>query len=166
MYKRQDLKGIIDDDELHLIVLLLDKVQYSVKLEGQTGEPFSTNVGSPQGDGASALFFIIYLALSLLILQNKQKEKAKELSDHTYNKEPGNFSEITPNHLKDHTYCKTSDNYVTIDQQYADDIGWASTGIHILENIERKIPDILQSRNLHINRSKTCLLYTSDAADD
>ena len=56
-----DLKGIIEDDELHLIVLLLDKVQYSVKLEGQTEERFPTNVGSPQGDGASALLFIIYL---------------------------------------------------------------------------------------------------------
>ena len=52
-----DLKGIIDDDELRLVVLLLNKVKYSVKLEGQTREHFQINVGSRQRDGASARFF-------------------------------------------------------------------------------------------------------------
>ena len=58
--------------------------------------------------------------------------------------------------MQDHTYAsKTNINYFTLDQQYADDIGWASTGIHILENIEKEIPKILTDRNLFINQSKT-----------
>ena len=137
----KDLQGIIDDDELHLIVLLLDKVNFSVKLEGKKGKSFLTNIGSPQGDGASALFFIIYLALSLLIfiqqsLKNKDKNQPKFLQDHNYS-------------------CDTNNNFFTVDQQYADDIGWASTGIHILENIEKEIPQILKERNLFINKAKT-----------
>jgi len=152
----KDLKGIIEDDELHLIVLLLDKVQFSVKLENNIGDPFITNIGSPQGDGASALFFIIYLALSLLIFLNKQRQNnTKELSDHNYNQNQNSIAEAKPKQLEDHTYCKSPNNFFTVDQQYADDIGWASTGIHILEQIEKDIPKVLKERNLNINDTKT-----------
>ena len=64
-----DLKGIIHDDELHFIEVLLDKVNLSVKLEGQKGNKFITNIKSPQGDGASALLFIIDF-----IFLNKNKD--------------------------------------------------------------------------------------------
>ena len=59
--------------------------------------------------------------------------------------------------LKDHTYQKidNNNNFLTIDQQYADDIGWASTGQHIIENIEKKVPHALKKRNLKINPEKT-----------
>jgi len=53
------------------MMYVLDKVNFSVKLENQIGKPFVTNVGSPHGDGASAVFFITYIALSLLIYLNK-----------------------------------------------------------------------------------------------
>ena len=148
----KDLKGIIEDDELHLIVLLLDKVNYSVKLEGEIGNPFITNIGAPQGDGASALFFIIYLALSLLIYTNKQHNK----QDHLYCKSYNSESRCKPEHLIDHTYYHDiNKKCFTIDQQYADDIGWASTGIHIINNIEKEIPKTLKSRNLFVNEAKT-----------
>ena len=56
---------------------------------------------------------------------------------------------------------------MTVDQQYADDIGWASTGIHILENIETDIPEILKSRNLFINQEMTeKYKITRDGPDD
>ena len=45
-------------------------------------------------------------------------------------------------------------SFFTIDQQNADDIGWALTGIHILENIEKEIHDILKGRNLFINKAR------------
>ena len=38
---------------------------------------------------------------------------------------------LIPEHLKDHNYYILVDNYFTLDQQYADDIGWASTRIKI-----------------------------------
>ena len=61
----EDLKEILENDELHLIKILLKDVEYKVRLEGKIGESFMTNIGSPQGDGASAFLFIIYLAISL-----------------------------------------------------------------------------------------------------
>ena len=135
----EDLKEILENDELHLIKILLKDVEYKVRLEGKIGESFTTNIGSPQGDGASALLFIIYLAISL--------KKYKET---------GNDNPL-PDFLKDHTYQKidNNNNFLTIDQQYADDIGWASTGQHIIENIEKEVPHALKKRNLKINPEKT-----------
>ena len=43
-----------------------------------------------------------------------------------------------PHHLEDHNYSNYEDTSFTIDQQCADDIGWASTAEHIIENIKKK----------------------------
>ena len=51
-----DLQKYLNYDELQIVRVLLDNVKYSVKLENEIGEPFTTNIGSPQGDGISALF--------------------------------------------------------------------------------------------------------------
>ena len=59
----KDFKEVLKPYELHLIKILLKDVEYKVRLEGKIGEPFTTNIESPQGDSASALFFIIYLSL-------------------------------------------------------------------------------------------------------
>lgn len=52
-----DLKGIINHDELLLIKLLLDEYNFNVKLEGQKRIKFITNIEIPQGDGATALLY-------------------------------------------------------------------------------------------------------------
>lgn len=84
-YLLNDLKEILNNDELHLITLLLDDVFYNVKLEGRIGESFTTNIGSPQGDSASALFFITYLANSLKSLDvNNILIQPDQLTDHDY----------------------------------------------------------------------------------
>ena len=64
------------------------------------------NVIIPQGDAASALFFIIYLAVTLKNVTNKSIENDTRL----------------PNHLSDHGYEQTENLVFTLDQQYADDI--------------------------------------------
>jgi hypothetical protein len=135
----EDLKGILENDELHLIHLLLDDVQISVKLENENGKLFKSLIGSPQGDAASALFFIIYLAVTL----KNAKQKCTE----------NNL--LLPNHLGDHGYEPTENIVFTLDQQYADDISWASTSKTVLENIETIIPEVLKERNLFVNESKT-----------
>ena len=56
---------MLNNEEIHLVALLLENVELCVKLENLLGSDFKTNIGSPQGDGASALFFITYLAKSL-----------------------------------------------------------------------------------------------------
>ena len=131
-----DLQPILNNDELHLISLLLHNVSYTVKLDGQLGQPFTTNIGSPQGDSASALFFIAYLANSLKSLSEDITNQPSHLPDH------------------DHNIPGTKDLF-TLDQQYADDIGWASTDNNVLQEIEHKATERLAERNLKINNTKT-----------
>ena len=70
----EDLKEVLNNDEIHLVALLLENVELCVKLENLLGSAFKTNIGSPQGDGASALFFITYLAKSLKKLLKKDNK--------------------------------------------------------------------------------------------
>ena len=92
-------------------------------------------MGSPQGDAASALFFIIYLAVTL------KNEKNKSIENNS----------LLPNHLSDLGYEQTDNIVFTLDQQYADDISWASTSNTVLEKIETIIPEVLKERNLFVN---------------
>ena len=57
-----DLGFILEDDELHLLKLLIEDVEFVVKCGYQTGKPFKTNIGTPQGDCLSPILFIFYLA--------------------------------------------------------------------------------------------------------
>ena len=125
------LKSTLENDELFLIYLLLKDIKLIVKLNNEFGKEFITNIGSPQGDSASAIFFILYLAKSLTILI---KNSSLQL---------------------DHTYSRKIDEHIIIDQQYADDIGWASTNNEKIEEIENTVPQILKNRNLLVNESKT-----------
>ena len=111
-----------------------------LKLEDKIGKLFESRIGSPQGDAASALFFIIYLAVSLKIAEKRRKS--------TENKALQVISE--------HNYAKTpsTDNFC-LDQQYADDISWGSTEEKDLQLIEKVVPEVLKERNLLVNESKT-----------
>ena len=60
----EDLKNVLNQDELHLIRILLD-VKIAVKCGNCKSRLFSTDRGAPQGDCASASEFTFYLAKSL-----------------------------------------------------------------------------------------------------
>ena len=136
----EDLKEMLTIDELNLIHLLLNDVQLAVKLEDKIGKLFESRIGSPQGDAASALFFIIYLAVSLKIAEKRRKSTENKalqvISEHNYAKTPLNDD-----------FC--------LDQQYADDISWGSTEEKDLQLIEKVVPEVLKERNLLVNESKT-----------
>ena len=149
-----DLQNYLNYDELQIVRVLLDQVKYSIKLENELGEAFTTNIGSPQGDGISALFFIIYLAISLK-KYNENTNSASWSDDHGYAKSVQNTDQLLPTHLLDHNYYTFTNQQFTLDQQYADDIGWASTQNSIIDHIEQEIPTILEDRNLQINATKT-----------
>ena len=44
---------VCSDLELHLITILVKDVQLAVKLNGKIGQPFTTNIGTPQIGRAS-----------------------------------------------------------------------------------------------------------------
>ena len=68
---KEVLKEVLNNYEIYLVALLLENVELCVKLENLPEKAFKTNIGSPQGDGASAPFFITYLAKSLKTLLKK-----------------------------------------------------------------------------------------------
>ena len=85
----------------------------STVVEDKIGKLFESRIGSPHGDAASALFFIIYLAVSLKIAEKGHKS--------TENKALQVIAE--------HNYAKTPPD--------ADDISWGSTEEKDLQRIEK-----------------------------
>ena len=60
-----DLKSILEQDELHLVKILIKDVMLAVKVNNEKGKEFKTNIGVPQGDCLSPIMFILYLAKAL-----------------------------------------------------------------------------------------------------
>ena len=139
---------IIDDDELHIIKLLLN-VSITVKIEDATSHSFVTDTGGPQGDCCSATEFTLYLAKSL----EKYYESKKAGTDHDYIK-TSNKNNI--NHIEEHNYyTQTQTKHFNINMEYADDISKVSSDYNESEQTKIEIQEVLEKRNLMINDSKT-----------
>ncbi len=89
----KDLTEILEEDELHMISILLKDVTLQVKIGNNMGRAFTTTVGVPQGDCLSPVLFTIYLA----------KVLRGEITDHTYAR-PITYDEMITPHMIDHTY--------------------------------------------------------------
>ncbi len=61
----QQLKEVLDEDEVHIIKILLKDVKLVVKMGRHMGEEILTNIGVPQGDCCSPILFTLYLANAL-----------------------------------------------------------------------------------------------------
>jgi exonuclease III len=144
----EDLKEVLDDDELHMFHLLLKDVQIQVRVDKELGDTINTNIGAPQGDTASAVIFTFYLAKSL------QEQREPDEQEHNYAIPRETLKDNLPSHLADHSYASPS-HCVDIDQQYADDIGWITTNPGKTTKIKQTIPQKLKKRNLTINEEKT-----------
>ena len=130
-----DLILILDEDEIHMIKILITDVELKVKVGGTIGNGFKTNTGVPQGDCLSPLLFILYLARSITSTQPTNQLTASQVNEHNYHQ--NKFHEI-------------------LEPQYADDISWITNGPkYLLEDIKQKIPGKLEQRNLKINKDKT-----------
>ncbi len=144
----EDLKEVLQDDELHMISILLRDVQLTVRINQVQGEAFTTNVGVPQGDCLSPVMFTYYLAKAL---------KGEIPEDHNYcRKDAFKREDLIPPELYDHSYAKIPhEEPFTLDQQYADDIGWMSVAKYRTDFIKDDVPSKLKARNLMVNESKT-----------
>jgi hypothetical protein len=139
----QDLRSILDPGELHMIKILIADVTLIVDVEGRRGEPFTTNVGTPQGDCLSPTLFTLYLAKALCYEKSMSNQDAA-------------LGYGLPSALDDHRYASYNDSGVLISLQYEDNICWvAGNCSHAIENIKSTIPSRLLERDLHINVAKT-----------
>ena len=150
----EDLKEFLDDDELHIVKLLIENVKYKIKVGQTIGEEFETTLGIAQGDCLSAILFIIYLSKTLNF--------KPQLRDHNYAL-PETLGEETPKHLNEHNYTigetQIHEKYqesLMIPLQYADDCGYAivSKDSHLMKYTATTIPSKLKKRNLICNESK------------
>ena len=153
-----NLKEVLEPDEIHLISLLIKDVVLSVKCDNYIGRDFTTNIGSPQGDCASPLIFIFELSKAL----EKSKEIIKSYSN--------------PNIIKainsDHTYCKRLEpvseekHTFSIGQEYADDCSAGSTNTDLIDELEQKVPLHLKEHGLTENEEKREKFSISHDSDD
>ena len=126
----KDLSEILESDELHLVSLLLKDVRLQVKYNGVTGNIFTSDIGSPQGDCAGPIWFIFYLHKAILAAKINLETSRNILldikHDHTYVNKDSFKSDIE----KDYSYSKNITSKgncgFLIEQQYADDASWAT----------------------------------------
>ncbi len=95
-----DLAEIVEPDELIMMNILLKDVVIQIRCGTTIGEEIQTNIGAPQGDCASALFSVLYLAQAL-------KPKRDVITvEHKYSITT-TTEESVPHHLTDYTYSMT-----------------------------------------------------------
>ncbi len=56
---------ILDKDEIHMIKILVEEINLTVRVGTNLGNKMSTNIGVQQGDCLSPILFIIHLAAAL-----------------------------------------------------------------------------------------------------
>ena len=145
------LQAILNPDELHLVKVLIEDVQLTVKLNNTRGNKITTNIGTPQGDCLSPTLFTLYLVNALrgdLPITPQQ-----HTYDHSYSLTPDYHLHPIP---QEHLYCKHPGRGFLIDLQDADDISWVTGNFQNgTKHQKGVIPTSLARRNLTINKSKT-----------
>ena len=145
----RDLKEILDDDELHLMMIMLKDVELQIRVGKEVGRKIRTNIGVPQGDSLSPLLFTLYLAQAL------KPKRVPTFEEHNYSLPPRPAEELVPKYLIDHTYSTPVQEELNIDQQYADDISYATDAYHIHKQHKATVPPAIKERNLSVNTDKT-----------
>ena len=145
----RDLKEVLDDDELHVMMIMLKYVVLKVRVGKETGRMIKTNIGVPQGDSLSPLLFTLYLAQAL------KPKRTQTLEEHNYSLPPRPTEALVPQNLIDHTYSTPVEKELNIDQQYADDISYITDAYHIHKHHKTTVSSTIMKRNLCINTDKT-----------
>ena len=158
----KDLAEVLDPDELHLMHILINDVEYNVRVGNTLGDTIKTEIGIAQGDCLSAVLFIYYLARTL------SPNRTGINAEHNYSKPPDDEPDLNNNILWSELdfLVREKEEYFEIDPKYADDTNWASTSKERIKKIKSTVPQILKARDLFVNCDKTEEHEISRESDD
>jgi len=138
------LSNVLDQDELHLLSILTNRPNICVRVGKALGDRFCTYQGIMQGDCLSAILFVFYLARAL-----------DNFNTTDHNDTLSDDQNTIPESHCDHNYYINKYDYFTCEPKYADDITYASTAQHHINQVEKTVPKKLKAYNLKINSDKT-----------
>ena len=125
----------LDQDELRIIQFLLADTTLDIKMDGVSKpEPFSTNMGSPQGDALSGMCFNVYFENALRKLRTAMQ--ANPVHD-------------------EHSYHQRIEISLPEECIYADDYDYITDIIQQRDKMNRIVRETLEEENLLVNDSKT-----------
>jgi exonuclease III len=126
----------LEEDEVRLIQFLLADTTLDIKMHGVSDpQPFSTNMGSPQGDALSGMCFNVYFENALKKLRAAMKADPI-LDEHSYS-------------------CRSTEVSLPEECIYADDYDFITDTIEQRDKLNNIVRDILLEENLLVNESKT-----------
>ena len=132
-------RSFLNEDEMRMVRVLLSNTTLEIKMNGVENFPFNTNIGSPQGDWSSGLFFNVYFENSL-----------RKLRDIIMSDIPNNIYEnviiyngiIPPSNLPEEII-------------YADDCDFVTQSELRKIKLNEIVSNILKEDNLIVNNEKT-----------
>ena len=128
------IKSNFDEDVYRMIRFLLSNATLEVRLQGETISSFTSNSGSPQGNGITGILFKKYLEDAL------QRARAKVIQN---------------NQQIEHCYSKVKKVSLAAETIYADDTDIFSTDQKEKAKMLYTICEIFPEGNLQINVDKT-----------
>ena len=164
----KNLETILGQDEMHILSILTNRPNISIKLGQEKGELFKTYQGIMQGDCLSAVLFIYYFAMSLFQLdQCELCEKYKtpdincavEKHPTIIQKKNDEIITIQPKNIDPNLLCSehitTETTTFEINPTYADDRTQATTNKNRIESSYKTTIMKLDTYNLSCNNDKT-----------
>ena len=127
-----EMTTIVSEDELRMCRLLLSNTSITIQNSKAEVEAFNTNVGSPQGDGISGIFFNTYFERALRVLREKL---------------------IKHNPVNEHDYAMQSS--LPKEMIYADDCDFITDDIREKHRVSGIVANTLAKENLIMNDTKT-----------
>ena len=125
----------MEEDEIRILRMLLSNTTLEVNTAGVQATPFTSNIGSPQGDGASGKFFTVYF-------ENALKEARKEI----YNLRADEITFRTAEEAK---------SSIPNEMIYANDCDFLTRNEKTRLRTNEKISEVLTCHNLLVNNDKT-----------
>ena len=144
------IETFMDEDQVRMTRLLLSNTTLEIKMNGDvTTEPFTSNTGSPQGDGYSGCIFNIYFEASLRKLRAELNNNAVT-TEHSY------CTQFIPPYPEEAIYADDAD-FISVDQVRRDKLISIVSGIlkqdGLIVNDAKTEHTILKRQKVHNNES-------------